>query len=100
MDYFYFRLGSDVCCVWYKVCCMGVIFIYRLRLIFIKCDKIILFCYKNGVYSMFDVDYIIIEVLLFRFLVGSLYFYYVVNYFVVCILLCGEFFGLDLFYCL
>lgn len=68
-------------------------YIYRLRLIFIKCDKIILFCYKNGVYSMFDVDYIIIEVLLFRFLVGSLYFYYVANYFVVCILLCGEFFG-------
>lgn len=32
---------------------------YRSRLISIKCDKIISFCYKNVVYSMFDVDYII-----------------------------------------
>lgn len=39
----------------------GAISIYRSRLISIKCDKIISFCYKNGVYSTFDVDYIIIE---------------------------------------
>lgn len=39
----------------------GAISIYRSRLISIKCDKIISFCYKNGVYCTFDVDYIIIE---------------------------------------
>lgn len=66
---------------------------YRSRLISIKCDKIISFCYKNVVYSMFDVDYIIIEAPSLRLSVGSLYFHYVANYFVVCISLCGEFSG-------
>lgn len=71
----------------------GAISIYRSRLISIKCDKIISFCYKNGVYSTFDVDYIIIEAPSLRLSVGSLYFHYVANYFVVCISLCGEFSG-------
>lgn len=73
----------------------GAISIYRSMLISIKCDKIISFCYKNGVYSTFDVDYIIIEAPSLRLSVGSLYFHYVANYFVpvVCISLCAEFSG-------
>lgn len=99
-DYFYFRPGSDACRAWYKVCCTCIF----IRVLFPFIDqgwfllnviKSFHFVTKMGCtwYSTFDVDYIIIEAPSLRLSVGSLYFHYVANYFVVCISLCGEFSG-------
>lgn len=89
-DYFYFRPGSDACRAWYKVCCTCIF----IRVLFPCIDqgwfllnviKSFHFVTKMGCiwYSTIDVDYIIIEAPSLRLSVGSLYFHYVANYFVV-----------------